>query len=74
MHNVDNTLAEAVRYNASIWCHYIAWALKIRLENFNKVNNGFTWMKCFTQVFHNMAKAGIFKIINGETVKITCLV
>ena len=37
MHSVENTLAEAARYNARIWCHYIAWALKIRLENLNEV-------------------------------------
>ena len=43
MRNVDNTITEAARYNVSIWCHYIAWALKICLENLNEVNNGFTW-------------------------------
>ena len=59
MHNVDDTLTEAASYNAWIWCHYIAWDLKIRLENLNEVNNGFTWMKCFTQGCHNMSKAGI---------------
>ena len=61
MHNVDDTLTEAARYNARIRCRYIAWALKIHLENLNKVNNGFTWMKCFAQGCHKMAKAGILK-------------
>ena len=59
MHNVDDVLTESERYNARIQCHYIAWDLKIRLENLNEVNNGFTWMKCFTQGCHNMSKAGI---------------
>ena len=67
--NVDDTLTDAGRYNARIQFHYIAWDLKIRLDNFNEVKNGFTWMICFTQVCHNMAKAGIFKISNGKTVK-----
>ena len=35
----------------------------------NEVNNGFTWMECFTQVFHKMTKYGIFKTINGKTVQ-----
>ena len=59
MHNVDNTLTEAARYNARILCHYIAWPLKICLGDFNEVNNGFTWMKSFTQGCHKMDKAGI---------------
>ena len=50
IHNVDNTLTKSARYNARIRCHYIAWALRIRLNNLNDVNNGFTWMKCFNQV------------------------
>ena len=61
MHSVDNMLTEAVSYNARIWCHYISWDLKIRLENFNEVNNVFNWMKCFTHGCHNMDKAGIKK-------------
>ena len=69
MHNVDKTLTKSDRYNARISCHYIAWALKIHLEILNEVNNGFTWMKCFTQGFHNISKAGIFKISNGNTVQ-----
>ena len=68
MHNVENMLTEAARYNASIKCHYITWDLKIRLENLNEVNNGFTWMKCFTQGCHNMEKSGTFKISNDKTV------
>ena len=68
MHNVDDTLTEAARYNARIRCPYIAWYIKIRLENLNEVNNCFTWMKCFTQGCHKMVRAGIFKISNGKTV------
>ena len=48
MHSVGNMLTEAARYNASIWRHYTAWALKTRLEYLNEVNNGYTCMKCFT--------------------------
>ena len=48
MHNDDDTLTESARYNARIWYHYIAWALKIRLVKLNEVNNCFTWMKIFT--------------------------
>ena len=59
--NVENMLTDAVMYNARIWFHYISWALKIRLENLNGVNNCFTWMKCFTWGCHNMAKSGILK-------------
>ena len=69
MHNVDNMLTEEERYNARIRCHHIAWDIKIRLENLNEANNGFTWIKCFTQVFYKMAKSGIKKIINGKTVQ-----
>ena len=69
MHNVDDMLTEAERYNSRIRCHYIEWALRIRLENLNEVNNGFTWMKCFTQGCNNISKAGIFKITNGKTVQ-----
>ena len=56
MHNVDNKMTDSVRYNAGIWCHYIAWDIKNRLYNLNKVNNNFAWMKCFTQGCHNMEK------------------
>ena len=59
IHTSVDTPTEAVRYNASIWCHYIEWALKIRLENLNQVKNGFTWVKCFTQGCHSMAKYDI---------------
>ena len=52
MNNVDDMLTGAVRYNARIWCHYIAGDIKIRLDNLDEINNGFTWMKCFTQGFH----------------------
>ena len=69
MHNFDNTLTEAEIYNASIWCHYIAWALKIHLDNLNEVNNVCTWLEFFTQVCHNMAKCGILKISNVNTVQ-----
>ena len=69
MHNVENTITEAESYNTSIWCHYIERAIKIRLDNFHEVNNGFTWMKCFTKGFHKMAKAGIFKTMNDKTVQ-----
>ena len=60
MHNVDDTLTEAARYNARIQCHYISWDLKILLDNLDEVNNGFTWMKFFKQGLHKMAKSGIF--------------
>ena len=69
MHNADDTLTGAVRYNARMWCHYIAWAFNICLENLNEVKNSFTWMKCFTQGCHNVAKASIFKISHGKTVQ-----
>ena len=59
MYNVDGALTEVARYNARIQRHYIAWALKIHQENLNEVNNGFTWMKCFTQGCHKMSKADI---------------
>ena len=60
MHNVDDILTEAARYNAIICCHYISWDIKIRLNNLNKVNNGFACMKCLTQGFHKISKSGIF--------------
>ena len=69
MHHVDDKFTDSERYNARIWGHYIAWALKICGDNLNEVKNGFTWMKCFTQGCHKMAKAGILKIINGKTVQ-----
>ena len=69
MNNVDNTITEADRYNARIWFHYIAWNLNTLLDNLNEVNNVFTWMQHFTQGFHKMAKAGIFKISNDKTVR-----
>ena len=68
MHSVGNMLTEAERYNASIWRHYIEWALKTRLEYLNEVNNGYTCMKCFTQGCHNMTKSDCFKIFNVKTV------
>ena len=68
MHNVDNTLNEVDLYTARIACHYIAWAIKIRLGCLNDVNNDFTWIKCYTQGCHNMAEADINRIINGDTV------
>ena len=43
IYNFENTITEAGIYNASISCHYIAWFLKICLEDLNEVNNGFTW-------------------------------
>ena len=61
MHNVENILTEEVIYNSRIFYHYIAWALKILQDNLNEVNNGFTWMICFTQGCHKMAEYGIFK-------------
>ena len=66
MHNVDDILTEAARYNASIWFHCASWAIKTLLDHLNEVNNGFTWIKCFTQRCNNMAKSGIFKIIDGK--------
>ena len=47
MHSVGNMITEAERYNASIWRHYIEWALKIRLEYLNEVKNGYTCMVFF---------------------------
>ena len=61
MRNFYNTLTEAAIYNASICCRYISWDLKIRLENLNEGNNGYTWMKCCTQGCHKMTEAGILK-------------
>ena len=69
IHNVEDTLTETKMYNTRIWCHYIAWDIRIRLDNLNEVNNGFTSMRCFTQECHNMSKAGIFKISNFMTVQ-----
>ena len=69
MNYVDETITQVVRYNARIWCHYITWYPKIRLYSMNKIINCFTWMKCFTHIFHNLTKAGILKICNGNTVK-----
>ena len=46
--NVEDTLTDTERYNASIWFHYIAFSIKIRLYHLNEVDNGFTWMRCFT--------------------------
>ena len=61
MHNVEDTLITAARYKARDQCQYIASDLKIRLENLNEVNNGFTWVKRFTHGLHKMAKDGILK-------------
>ena len=47
--NFDNTLTEAAIYNARICCRYIAWDKKTSLYCLNEANNGFTWMKFFTQ-------------------------
>ena len=60
IHNVDNALTEVARYNARVWYHYISWAVQICLYNLNGLNNDFALMKCFTQRFHKMVKAGIF--------------
>ena len=68
MHNVDDTLTDVERYNSRMWCHYIAWDLKIHMGNLNEVKNDFTWMKIFTRVFHNMYKADISNICNGKKV------
>ena len=59
MHNIDNMITESEMHGARIWFHCIAWALKICLENLNQLNNGFTWMKYFTQGCHKMSKASI---------------
>ena len=61
MNNIDDTLTEASRYSTRIRWHYIAWDIKIRLDILNEVKNGFTWMNCFTQGSHKMAKACILK-------------
>ena len=36
---------------------------------FYVLNNGFTWIKYFTQVFDKMDKDGIFKIWHGKKVQ-----
>ena len=64
MHNVYDTLPEAARYNANIWCQYITWVIKICLDNLNEIKNGFTWMKCFTQICQKTAMDIILKIRN----------
>ena len=61
IHNVEDTLTEEARYNTSIWCHKIPGVLKICMDNLTDVNNGFTWMKCFTQGCHEMANVGNLK-------------
>ena len=33
------------------------------------VNDGFTWMECCSKACHTMAKAGIYRITNDETVR-----
>ena len=63
VHNGNSTLNEAASYNARIQCHHIAYNLKIRLDNLSEVNNGFTWMKCFTEVCRRMAIAVIIKYV-----------
>ena len=60
--NVDYTLTESERYSARIRYHYIAWALKICLDNLNELKTVFTWMKCFTEGCYDMARADFFKI------------
>ena len=42
---------------------------KFGLENLNEINNGFTWMKCFTLGCRKVAEAVVFKISNGKTVQ-----
>ena len=69
MHNFDDALTEAESYNSIIWCHYDSCALKISLDKYNEVNNGFTFMKSFAQIFHKMDKSDIFEISNGKTVQ-----
>ena len=63
MHNVDNTLTDSGRYNASIWYNYTAWVIKIFLDNLIEVNYCFTWTKCFTQGFHKLSEAGKIKYV-----------
>ena len=36
VHNVDYARTESLGYTAEIWCHYISWALKIRLDHLNE--------------------------------------
>ena len=36
VHNVDNILTDVARYSAKIWCHYISWYLKNRLDHLNE--------------------------------------
>ena len=67
--NFNDTLTEEARYNERIWCHYIERDFKIHPNYLNELNNGFTWMKCFTQGCHKVAKCGILKISNGKMVQ-----
>ena len=61
MHNFGDSLTEAESYNSIIWCHYDSCALKISFDKYNEVNNGFTFMKSFAQIFHKINKSDIFK-------------
>ena len=56
MRSVGDMPTRSARYDARILYHYIAWALKIRLDNLNEVNNGFTSMIFFTLGCHKIDK------------------
>ena len=56
MRSVGDMPTRSARYDARIRYHYIAWALKIRLDNLNEVNNGFTLMVFFTWRCHKIEK------------------
>ena len=66
-HDVDDTMTETAKCNARIRCHYMAWALKIRLNYMNDLS--FTWGDCCNKACHKMADAQVFKISHGETVR-----
>ena len=63
MRNVNNTLTGSARYNAIIWYHYIAWPLKIGLDNLNEVKNGFTWDGVQMNMYSSISFSGIYRKI-----------
>ena len=62
----DASESETVRYNARLRCHYIGWALKIRIDDLDKDKYDCTWLECCTEAWKKMASVGIVRITNGE--------
>ena len=62
-------VSETARYNARIWCHYIGFSLKIRIDNFYKEDYACTWGWVFHQVMQIMASVGMDKITNSEIIR-----